>query len=67
MEPTKEVRVSFTRRYRQVEKECPVCGARFTGSPLRIYCSSQCSKRAGWERHGEQYNANRRAKRKEKP
>jgi hypothetical protein len=61
----KEVAVAFTRRYRQVEKTCPVCGGTFTGSPLRIYCNDRCAKRAGWQRHGEQYNATRKAKRSE--
>lgn len=64
MQPTKDVEVRITRRYRQVEKVCPVCGEGFIGSPLRTYCSDRCSKRAGWERNSEKYNANRRAARK---
>jgi hypothetical protein len=63
MEQSKEVPVAFTRRYRQVEKACSVCGTSFVGSPLRVYCSDRCAKRAGWERNREKYNATRKAKR----
>jgi hypothetical protein len=65
LEPIKEVPVAFTRRYQQVEKACPVCSTSFVGSPLRVYCSDRCAKRAGWQRNGDKYNATRKAKREQ--
>ena len=30
---------------------CPVCGTPAVGVGRRIYCSTQCAKRAWWRRH----------------
>jgi hypothetical protein len=65
MENVKAVEVTMTRKYRQVNKVCPVCETPFTGSPLRIYCSRKCALRRGWERHGAEYAASRKAKREQ--
>lgn len=66
MEPTKkEVSVAFVRHYTLVEHTCPVCNTVFTAPRLRVYCSPACTRKAAWERHGAEWNANRKARRKQ--
>lgn len=58
--PVKETVVSFVRHTPLVEGICPVCGNPFQGSRLRRYCSKTCQRKADWQKHGRQYNANRK-------
>lgn len=62
---TKEVRVSFIRRIPLEEKTCPVCGKRFEGVHLRVYCSAKCREKAQWERTGANRSQARREKKQE--
>lgn len=62
MVQTKEVHVTLVRRYRQVEKQCQQCRAVFVGSPLKVYCTVLCAKRANWHRHSAEYIARRKSK-----
>jgi len=64
--PVKEVTVSFIRKYRQVEHTCPVCDSVFQGSPLAVYCSDLCRRKAAWERNGGRVNERRKKERQEK-
>lgn len=57
-----EVSVSFVRRYSQTAHTCPVCNTAFTGPKLRVYCSTECKQKAAWERHGAEWNENRKGK-----
>jgi hypothetical protein len=51
LKPADHARALAARR-RRVERECPVCGRRFTGTTRRRYCSPSCSVKA-YRQRGE--------------
>ena len=56
---------TFTRRIRQVEKTCPVCGKTFWGRTNQTYCDDPplvCKNKAAYERNAEKRRAERREK-----
>jgi hypothetical protein len=60
---SKVVPMQFVRRYKLTEHVCPVCVKTFQGPKLRVYCSQECVRKAAWERHGAEWNENRKEKR----
>jgi hypothetical protein len=58
----KEVAVSFVRKLPLIEKQCTICGKKFTGIKKSAYCSPACKSRANYARNAEQYRAARREK-----
>ena len=57
-----EQAVTFTRKVRQVEKQCPVCRETFWGAPTRVYDKRVCKNKAFYQQHGEERRAERREK-----
>ena len=60
----KEKTLTLTRimTVKLTERSCPTCGKKFEGWGKQKYCSKLCSNKAAYDRHAEQYRANRRAK-----
>ena len=58
--PVKEVQMQFTRRVPLFDHVCPVWNTTFQGAKIAVYCSVPCRKKAAWQRHGKEYNANRK-------
>lgn len=58
----REVKVSFTRRWRLEEKVCPQCGSKFVGVKKQRYCSRACQNKANYQRHANRYRKDRIAR-----
>ena len=59
----KEVEITVTRRLKLIEKVCPVCGKRFWGPKVRVYCTGRggvCANRANYLNHAEARRVHRR-------
>ena len=56
---------TFTRKIKEVEKNCPVCGKTFWGRKSQTYCDDPplvCKNKAAYDRHAEKRQAERREK-----
>ena len=54
--------LTFQRTIKLLEKTCPICGTRFWGQKIKIYCSPACINRAAYQKHAEQRRKDRRAR-----
>lgn len=57
-----EQAVNFTRKVRQVEKRCPICGETFWGAATRVYDKRACRNKAFYQQHAEDRREERRKK-----
>ena len=63
--PRKEqtLTVVVTRHLKLEEKVCPICGMKFVGPKVKVYCTGRggvCANRANYLKHAAQRRADRR-------